>query len=162
MRKISAIAAKGHLIRYGGELRQTETMKILLCFYGGSEAWKGMFPGADFDHYYDDIMFQLGPEQIDPNILIERRTYPTMIYPAKEIGVCHREICSKATEFKYCSLHCWYTNSLDHNQYTIDNADTVDERNAAIVFRGKLVKQFGKAAEGSKPRVSEEDGLLIV
>lgn len=162
MRKIKALAVKDHLIRYQGELYQTETMKILLCFYAGSEAWRGMFPGIDFDDYYDEIMFQLGPDRIDPNILYERRTYPTLIYPSKPIGICHRETCEQKTEFKYCSLYCWYTNTLDHNQHAIDTAETLTERNEILNFRYKLVAQFEKAAEGSKPRVCEEDGLLIV
>ena len=153
---------KDQLIRYQGEIYQTEVMKILLCFYGGSEAWEGVFPGVGFDDYYDDIAFRLGPDRIDPDILTERRAYPTMIYPAKQIGTCHKEACDKNTEFKYCSLYCWYTNSLDINQSRIDNADTLTERNEAINFRDRLIQQFGKAAEGSKPRVSEEDGLLIV
>lgn len=126
---------------YGGPIYQTEQMKFLLCFHAGSEFWLGVYPGCSFDHYYDDVMFQLGPDEIDQAILEQRRTIPTMIYPFRELGKCQKPLCENETAYKYCSITCWYTNSLDTHQYTIDTG-TDSEREVAVDFKRKLINQF--------------------
>lgn len=143
MRKFDAIRMGFKTFIYDGIIYQTDRMKILLCFYNGSEAWQGMYPGCSFDHYYDDIMPKLGPDCIDPYILNQRQTIPTMIYPFKNIGICQKPQCSNRVDYKYCSLMCWLTNSVDINQYTINNAENSIERENALNFRRKLTSQYG-------------------
>lgn len=127
---------------YNGPIYQTDRMKILLCFYGGSEFWLGMYPECSFDHYYDDVIFKLSPEEIDPDILAQRQTIPTLIFPFRELGLCQKPMCDNQTGYKYCSMTCWYTNSVDTHQYTIDTGSD-SEREEALSFKQKLVNQYG-------------------
>lgn len=128
---------------YEGVVYQTENTKILLRFHDGSEAWQGMYPGCSFDHYYDDVMSDLGPDEVDELILLQRQFFPTIVYPFKDVGVCQRPECDKQTQYKYCSLNCWYLNGVETSKYAVDTAITEYDLECALDFYRKLTSRYG-------------------
>lgn len=98
-------------LAYEGVVYRTNDAQILLRFHRGSEAWLGVYPGCSFDCYYDEVIHSLC--EMDPEILVERQHVPLIVFPTKDVGLCQNQECDKATQYKYCSISCWFFTMLD-------------------------------------------------
>lgn len=141
---INGIEVNGRIDRYNGILSRTNC-GILINFHNGEENLQGIFPGCSWDDYYDILL----PTMTSPtNIEIQNRyTSPISYWSSKPIGICSRNECNANTNYRYCSLKCWYINLINVTNNQIRNSKTTKELNQATNFKNGLEKEFGSLVD---------------
>lgn len=158
MRQASAIEVHGKLFRFPGVLCQTDN-GILLCFQKDSYKWQGVYPGYSWDAFYNDLVI-MNIELITPAVMEKRLMEPLFIWPFKDAGICQRPTCNEATSSKYCSVDCWYYDTIEMIRYAIAHASTLAIVDANIKYMERLVAKFGSLVQVGSD--SESASQLIV
>lgn len=153
MKQIDGLQINNRIFRYGSKIFQTDG-GFLLKFTSGTEAWQGIFPGCSWDRFYDDIMIDLNPTQHNPKALAQRFLIPTLIVSFKDVGICAKDECTNSTVYKFCSISCWFFDTIDMTRRIISRSHNQEEIEQQVAFVEQLAKIFGT-------QVDEEQANLI-
>lgn len=145
MRQITAIEINGQLYRYPGVTYQTDC-GVLLSFQKDTQKWDGVYPGYSWDKFYEDLL-SMNTDLITPDVAKRYRTCPLFIWPFKEVGMCQRPVCDQSTESQYCSVDCWYFDTLEMIRYAIANASSLNIVDANVRYMEKLIAKFGSSIQ---------------
>lgn len=149
MKRVDGIQIGKRIFRYGPNVFQTET-GALLKFTSDAEKWEGVFPGCSWDLFYDEVMPRLCGDDVNILAVKERRIVPIVIQ-GRDVGKCRR--CSATTSFKFCSISCWFFETVEMTRDIIANADHVDkvDRNARFIER--MYAMFGQQVDADLVQV---------
>lgn len=141
MRQIEGVEADGRLYRYPGITYQTDC-GVLLNFQNDSHKWEGIYPGMSWDDFYNELSW-LNIELLTPAVATKRMRYPLFMWPFKNMGTCQRWRCNETTTFKFCSLDCWYFDTLDTIKGAIKSAPTIGDVEANVRFMERVMSKYG-------------------
>lgn len=143
MKKIDGIQIGDRILRYGSNVFQTDG-GYLLKFTSGAEQWQGVFPGCSWDQFYDTVMTNLNSRHYKVLVLKERRSIPIII-AGSNIGSCQQ--CSVETEYEFCSVSCWFFNTIEMARQTIAESDSQSKIDQQVAFVEQMVALYGEQVD---------------
>jgi hypothetical protein len=143
MKKIDGIQIGGQILRYGSNVFQTDG-GYLLKFTSGAEQWQGVFPGCSWDEFYDTVMMGLCSKNLKTSVLKQRRAIPTLIV-GSDVGSCWQ--CRIDTEYKFCSVSCWFFYTIEMTRQIIAESDSLQKIDYHTSFVEQMVALYGKQVD---------------
>lgn len=143
MKRIDGIQIGSQIFRYGSNVFQTDG-GVLLMFTAGADKWAGVFPGCSWDHFYDNIMVNLNCQYMVPLVFKQRFSKPTII-EGSTIGSCVK--CSEPTDYKFCSVSCWFFDTIELVRNIIAEADSQSKIDRNVAFVEQMVLMFGQQVD---------------
>lgn len=141
MEQIDGVVIEGRLYRYPGVTYRTNC-GIMLSFQNDSHKWNGIYPGMSWDDFYNNHA-KMNIELLTPSVAHHKTRYPLFVWPFKPVGTCQRFKCDENTDSKYCSMDCWYYETLDIIKQAIQNANSVEAADANVRLMERVVSQYG-------------------
>lgn len=139
MKQIGGININGNLYRYSGITYQMEC-GIIVSFQNGAHKWDGIYPGKSWDQFYNELSL-LNIELLTPHIISKRLREPLFMWAFKIPGICQR--CEEPTTSKFCSIDCWYFDTLEMIRQAIETAPYLTDVEANVRFMERVIRKYG-------------------
>ena len=147
MKQVDGIQIGKQIFRYGSKVFITNG-GTLLKFTSGADRWVGIFPDCTWDCFYDEVMPMLCGDNVNILASKQRHSIPTII-EGSNIGRCVK--CSEDTEYKFCSMTCWFFYTIELTNGIIEDADNIDKIDRNIKFIERMMVLFGNQLNPTQP-----------